>query len=121
MLAAFSEALFAAASPTANALSLAASAAASSPAGYTPTPLSMQVRETRKGGDPHQHRIKDNMLLAFRNFIPRLDAVYHASGAAERPDGFEEGVRVEAEEVEAPPCAGVAPDVDPHRVAHFII
>ena len=51
----------------------------------------MQVRETRKGGDT-QTRIKDNMLLAFGNLLPRLDAVY-ASRAAEAPEGFEERIR----------------------------
>ena len=58
--------------------------------GYQPTPLSMQVREMRKGGD-EQKRIKDNMLLAFGNLIPRLDVVY-AARAAEAPEGFEERI-----------------------------
>ena len=50
----------------------------------------MQVRETRKGGDA-QKGIKDNMLLAFNNIMPRLDAVY-AARAAEAPEGFEERI-----------------------------
>ena len=50
----------------------------------------MQVRETRKGGDM-QKGIKDNMLLAFNNFMPRLDAVY-VSRVAEAPDSFEERI-----------------------------
>ena len=50
----------------------------------------MQVRETRKGGDA-QTSIKDNMLLAYRNLMPRLDAVY-AARAAEAPEGFEERI-----------------------------
>ena len=67
--------------------SLATAAAA---AGYSPTPLSIQVRETRKAGDA-QKGIKDNMLLAFTNLLPRLDAVYAAS-AADAPEGFEERI-----------------------------
>jgi len=55
---------------------------------YAPTALSMQVRETRKGLDAAKG-IKQNMLLAFDNLMPRLDAVY-ASRAAEAPDGFDE-------------------------------
>ena len=50
----------------------------------------MQVRETRKGADA-QKGIKDNMLLAFSNLTPRLDAVY-AARAAEAPNGFEERI-----------------------------
>ena len=50
----------------------------------------MQVRETRKGGDL-QKGIKDNMLLAFSNLMPRLDAVY-ASRSADAPEGFEERI-----------------------------
>jgi len=57
---------------------------------YTPTPLSMQVRETRKGGD-EQKGIKDNMLLAFNNLMPRLDDLY-IGRAAEAPEGFEERI-----------------------------
>ena len=57
---------------------------------YEPTPLSMQVREARKGGDAQQ-RIQDNMLLAFSNVMPRLDAAYAAS-AAEAPEGFEDRI-----------------------------
>uniref|UniRef100_A0A7S0IX24 Protein kinase domain-containing protein n=1 Tax=Calcidiscus leptoporus TaxID=127549 RepID=A0A7S0IX24_9EUKA len=59
-------------------------------AGYTPTPLSMQVRATRKGGEG-QKSIKDNMLLAFRNLMPRLATVY-AARSAEAPEGFEERI-----------------------------
>ena len=55
---------------------------------YEPTPLSMQVRETRKGGDA-QKRIQDNMLLAFSNLMPRFDTVYAAAVA---PEGFEERI-----------------------------
>ena len=62
----------------------------SSSRGYEPTPLSMQVRETRKGADA-QKGIKDNMLLAFSNLMPRLDAVY-AAHAADTPEGFEERI-----------------------------
>ena len=50
----------------------------------------MQVREMRKGADV-QKSIKDNMLLAFSNLVPRLDAVY-AARAAEAPEGFEERI-----------------------------
>ena len=57
---------------------------------YEPTPLSMQVRETRKGGGA-QKRIQDNMLLAFGNLMPRLDAIY-ATSAAVAPEGFEERI-----------------------------
>ncbi|KOO53126.1 hypothetical protein Ctob_016033 [Chrysochromulina tobinii] len=63
---------------------------ASSAAGYVPSPLSMQVRETRKGSDAHKG-IKDNMLLAFSNLMPRLDAIY-AARAAKAPEGFEERI-----------------------------
>ena len=59
-------------------------------AGYTPTPLSIQVREMRKGGDP-QKGIQQNMLLAFDNLMPRLDAVY-AARQADAPVGFEERI-----------------------------
>ena len=45
-----------------------------------PTALSKQVRGMRTGGDA-QKRIQDNMLLAFSNVVPRLDAVYSASAA----------------------------------------
>ena len=67
-----------------------AAGGSSSSRGYEPTPLSMQVRETRKGADA-QKGIKDNMLLAFSNLMPRLDAVY-AAKAAEAPEGFEERI-----------------------------
>ena len=63
---------------------------ASSAAGYVPSPLSMQVRETRKGTDAHKS-VKDNMLLAFSNLMPRLDAIY-AARAAKAPEGFEERI-----------------------------
>jgi interleukin-1 receptor-associated kinase 1 len=63
---------------------------ASKAAGYVPSPLSMQVRETRKGTDAHKS-IKDNMLLAFSNLMPRLDAIY-AARAAQAPEGFEERI-----------------------------
>tara|TARA_B110000046_G_scaffold156591_1_gene167468 strand:- start:252 stop:2024 length:1773 start_codon:yes stop_codon:yes gene_type:complete len=63
---------------------------ATAAAGYSPTPLSIQVRETRKAGDA-QKGIKDNMLLAFNNLLPRLDAVYTAS-APDAPEGFEERI-----------------------------
>ena len=56
--------------------------------GYAPTPLSMQVRALRKGGDTEQS-VKDNMLLAFGKLMSRLDAVY---GADQAPDGFEERI-----------------------------
>ena len=55
-----------------------------------PTALSKQVRGMRKGGDA-QKRIQDNMLLAFSNVLPRLDAAYAAS-AAEAPEGFEDRI-----------------------------
>ena len=57
---------------------------------YEPTPLSMQVRETRKGGDA-QKGIQDNMLVAFSNLMPRVDAIYAASAAA-APESFEERI-----------------------------
>ena len=41
---------------------------ANTAAGYVPTPLSMQVREMRKGSDAHKG-IKDNMLLAFSSVM----------------------------------------------------
>ena len=63
---------------------------ASSAAGYVPTPLSMQVREMRKGSDAHKG-IKDNMLLAFSSVMSRLDAIYGAR-AAKAPEGFEERI-----------------------------
>ena len=44
----------------------------------------------RTGGDA-QARIQDNMLLAFKTLMPRLDAV-HASRSAAAPDGFEERI-----------------------------
>ena len=50
----------------------------------------MQVRETRKGADAHKG-MKDNMLLAFSNLVPRLDAIFVAK-AAEAPEGFEERI-----------------------------
>jgi interleukin-1 receptor-associated kinase 1 len=59
-------------------------------AGYVPTPLSMQVREMRKGSDAHKG-IKDNMLLAFSSVMSRLDAIYVAR-AAKAPEGFEERI-----------------------------
>ena len=62
----------------------------STSAGYVPTPLSIQVRETRKGADAHKS-IKDNMLLAFSNLMPRLDTVY-AARAASAPEGFEDRI-----------------------------
>ena len=55
-----------------------------------PTPLSIQVRETRKGADAHKS-IKDNMLLAFSNLMPRLATVY-AARAASAPEGFEDRI-----------------------------
>ena len=63
---------------------------ASTAAGYVPTPLSMQVREMRKGSDAHKG-IKDNMLLAFSSVMSRLDAIY-AARAAKAPEGFEERI-----------------------------
>ena len=48
------------------------------------------MRETRKAGDA-QKGGKDNMLLAFSNLMPRLDAIY-AVRAAEAPEGFEERI-----------------------------
>ena len=57
---------------------------------YELTPLSMQVRETRKGGGA-QKGIQDNMLLAFSNLMPRVDAIYAAS-AAVAPESFEERI-----------------------------
>mmetsp|Transcript_35315 Transcript_35315/g.103481 ORF Transcript_35315/g.103481 Transcript_35315/m.103481 type:complete len:154 (-) Transcript_35315:199-660(-) len=61
--------------------------AAASAAGHVPSPLSMQVREMRRGGDA-QRGIKQNMLLAFDNVMPRLDTVY-AAMVAEAPLDFE--------------------------------
>ena len=52
--------------------------------------LQYLLDETRKGGDA-QKGVKDNMLLAFNNIMPRLDAVY-AARAAEAPEGFEERI-----------------------------
>jgi interleukin-1 receptor-associated kinase 1 len=60
---------------------------ASTAAGYVPTPLSMQVREMRKGSDAHKG-IKDNMLLAFGSVMSRLDIIY----AGKAPEGFEERI-----------------------------
>ena len=54
------------------------------------TPLSLQVRGMRTGGDA-QKRIQDNMLLAFSNVVPRLDAVYAAS-AAVAPESFQDRI-----------------------------
>ena len=54
------------------------------------TPLSLQVRGLRTGGDA-QKRIQDNMLLAFSNVVPRLDAVYAAS-AAVAPESFQDRI-----------------------------
>ena len=54
------------------------------------TPLSLQVRGMRTGGDA-QKRIQDNMLLAFSNVMPRLDAVYTAS-AAVAPESFQDRI-----------------------------
>ena len=54
------------------------------------TPLSLQVRGMRAGGDA-QKRIQDNMLLAFSNVVPRLDAVYTAS-AAVAPESFQDRI-----------------------------
>jgi interleukin-1 receptor-associated kinase 1 len=62
----------------------------STAAGYVPTPLSMQVREMRKGSDAHKG-IKDNMLLAFSSVMSRLDAIY-ATRVAKAPEGFEERI-----------------------------
>ncbi|EOD34222.1 hypothetical protein EMIHUDRAFT_433934 [Emiliania huxleyi CCMP1516] len=58
--------------------------------GYEPSPLSVQVRGMRTSGDA-QARIQDNMMLAFKTLMPRLDAVY-ASRSAAAPDGFEERI-----------------------------
>ena len=44
----------------------------------------------RTGGDA-QKRIQDNMLLAFSNVVPRLDAVYSAS-AAVAPESFQDRI-----------------------------
>ena len=63
---------------------------ASTTAGYVPSPLSMQVRETRKGTDALKG-IKDNMLLALTNLMDRLDVVYAAS-AANAPKAFDERI-----------------------------
>ena len=57
---------------------------------YEPTPLSMQVRKMRVGGDAHKP-LQQNMLLAFDNVVPRLDTVY-AARAADAPPGFEERI-----------------------------
>ena len=67
-----------------------AAAAAARTTGYEPSPLSVQVRGMRTGGDA-QARIQGNMLLAFNTLMPRLDAVY-ASRSAAAPDGFEERI-----------------------------
>jgi hypothetical protein len=74
-----------------SASSSSASAAVATPRAYEPTPLSVQVRETRKGADP-QKGIKDNMLLAFNNLMPRLDAVVYVATAAAAPESFEERI-----------------------------
>jgi interleukin-1 receptor-associated kinase 1 len=63
----------------------------STAADYVPTPLSMQVREMRKGSDAHKG-IKDNVLLAFSSVMCRLDAIY-AARAAKAPEGFEERIK----------------------------
>ena len=57
---------------------------------YVPTPLSLQVRALRKGGDAHEG-VKDNVLIAFGKLMARLDAVY-AKSAARAPVGFEERI-----------------------------
>ena len=67
-----------------------AAAAAARTTGYEPSPLSVQVRGMRTGGDA-QARIQGNMLLAFNTLMPRLDAAY-ASRSAAAPDGFEERI-----------------------------
>ena len=67
-----------------------AATAAARTTGYEPSPLSVQVRGMRTGGDA-QARIQGNMLLAFNTLMPRLDAVY-ASRSAAAPDGFEERI-----------------------------
>ena len=54
------------------------------------TPLSLQVRRMRTGGDA-QKRIQDNMLLAFSNVTARLDSVYSAS-AAVAPESFQDRI-----------------------------
>ena len=72
------------------ALRVEAATAAAHTTGYEPSPLSVQVRGMRTGGDA-QARIQDNMLLAFKTLMPRLDAVY-ASRSAAAPDGFEERI-----------------------------
>ena len=58
---------------------------------YEPTQLSMQVRETRKGGDA-QKRIQDNTLLAFSHLMPQFSAVYAIRATGKVPDGFEERI-----------------------------
>ncbi|EOD29458.1 hypothetical protein EMIHUDRAFT_468558 [Emiliania huxleyi CCMP1516] len=67
-----------------------AAAAAARTTGYEPSPLSVQVRGMRTSGDA-QARIQDNMLIAFKTLMPRLDAVY-ASLSVAAPDGFEERI-----------------------------
>ena len=67
-----------------------AAAAAARTTSYEPSPLSVQVRGMRTGGDA-QKRIQDNMLLAFSNVVPRLDAVYSAS-AAVAPESFQDRI-----------------------------
>ena len=62
-------------------------AAASSGSSYEPTPLSMQVRNLRKGGEDEHEGVKANVLLAFGALIGRLDAVY-AARAADAPEDF---------------------------------
>ena len=78
-----------------------AATAAVSTTGYEPSPLSMQVRGMRTGGDA-QARIQGNMLLAFNTLMPRLDAV-HASRSAAAPDGFEERINFWHRECGLPP------------------
>ena len=73
---------------------------------YMPTPLSMQVREMRKGGERNggdaQKGIKDNMLLAFNCVMPQLDTIFSAR-SAEAPKGFEERIHFWHRECAMPP------------------
>ena len=73
--------------PTADSVSTLAPATLAAAAS---TPLSLQVRGMRTGGDA-QKRIQDNMLLAFSNVTTRLNAVYTAS-AAMAPESFEDRI-----------------------------
>ena len=73
--------------PTANSVGTLAPATLAAAAS---TPLSLQVRGMRTGGDA-QKRIQDNMLLAFSNATTRLNAVYTAS-AAVAPESFEDRI-----------------------------